>query len=790
MKTVLIVDDDALIRQIAKDILDGENYRVFTSKDTHEGLNILRKEKIDAILLDVAMPEESGFEMIPKINEISADFAIIIMTAFASTDSAIEAIRMGADDFIRKPLKAEELLPALRKAIDKKTLLIKNKTLLQRLKLFQMVSKEISSTLDLPELLEKIMQTTKTIMGVEACSVLLLDEATGELVFEVALGKRGKDVKKFRIKPGQGIAGWVFEHKEPILINDVKKDARFYQAIDKKTGFETRSMVAAPLSAKGNTLGVIQVINKADEALFDVDDRDMLITLSDQIAVGIANARMAEKLLTESEEKFRKISSSATDAIMMIDNDGNISFWNEAAHKILGYTAKEVIGKELATFIVPERHQDAHRKGFQKFRETGKGTVIGNTLELVAMRRDGSEFPIELSISAVRLKDRWNAIGILRDITKRKATEERTKHHMKQLSALRSIDKAIVGSLDLSITLDIIIEQTISLLKIDAADILLYKPHLETLEYAAGRGFNTQALQYTKLKIGDSHAGQAALERRVVHTTDLRADREGFKRSKHLAEEGFISYYGAPLIAKGVIKGVLEVFNRNVRDHDKEWVDFLESLAGQAAIAIDNATLFDDLQRANIDLAMAYDETIEGWSRALDLRDKETEGHSQRVTELTLRIAQSMGISEAAQTHIRRGALLHDIGKMGIPDKILLKPSPLDDEEWEIMRRHPILAHELLFPIDYLRPALDIPHCHHEKWDGTGYPQGLKGEQIPLAARIFAVVDIYDALCSERPYRPAWPKIKALGEIRLLTGNHLDPKVVEVFLKMDKETAI
>jgi putative nucleotidyltransferase with HDIG domain len=368
-------------------------------------------------------------------------------------------------------------------------------------------------------------------------------------------------------------------------------------------------------------------------------------------------------------------------------------------------------------------------------------------------------------------------------------SKEKIQHQMEQLATLRSIDKAIVGNLDLVTTLDIIVEQTISLLKVDAANILLYKPHLETLEYSAGRGFNTQALQYTKLKIGDSHAGRAALERRIVHTKHLRGDGEGFKRSKHLAEEGFVSYYGAPLIAKGVIKGVLEVFDRNFRDQDQEWVGFLEVLAGQAAIAIDNSTLFDELQLSNLNLSLSYDETIEGWSRALDLRDKETEGHSQRVTKLSLEIARIVGVSEAEQAHIRRGALLHDIGKMGIPDNILLKPGKLDDEEWKTMRKHPVLAHDLLFPIAYLRPALDIPYCHHEKWDGTGYPQELKGERIPQAARIFAAVDIYDAMTSDRPYRDSLPKEEVLEYISSLAGSHLDPKVVEVFLEMDKETA-
>jgi putative nucleotidyltransferase with HDIG domain len=213
-------------------------------------------------------------------------------------------------------------------------------------------------------------------------------------------------------------------------------------------------------------------------------------------------------------------------------------------------------------------------------------------------------------------------------------------------------------------------------------------------------------------------------------------------------------------------------------------VEFLEALAGQAAIAIDNATLFEELQRSNLDLALAYDTTLEGWSRALELRDQETEGHTQRVTEMTLQLAHAMGLSEAELVHIRRGALLHDIGKMGVPDNILLKPGSLTDEEWIIMRKHPAYAHDMLAPIAYLRPALDIPYCHHEKWDGSGYSRGLKGEQIPLAARLFAVVDVWDALRSDRPYRAKWPEAKVRDYLREQTGKHFDPTVVEVFLRI------
>ncbi|MDP2662145.1 MAG: HD-GYP domain-containing protein, partial [Dehalococcoidia bacterium] len=169
--------------------------------------------------------------------------------------------------------------------------------------------------------------------------------------------------------------------------------------------------------------------------------------------------------------------------------------------------------------------------------------------------------------------------------------------------------------------------------------------------------------------------------------------------------------------------------------------------------------------------------------RALDLRDKETEGHSQRVTEMTVDLARAMGTPEAELAHVRRGALLHDIGKMGVPDSILFKPGSLTEDEWVQMRKHPTYAYDLLYPIAYLRQALDIPYCHHEKWDGTGYPRGLKGEQIPLAARIFAALDVWDALTSERPYRPAWEPERALELVRSTSGSHLDPKVVEAFLR-------
>ena len=361
---------------------------------------------------------------------------------------------------------------------------------------------------------------------------------------------------------------------------------------------------------------------------------------------------------------------------------------------------------------------------------------------------------------------------------------DKAQERLNQVQALRAIDVAITASLDLRLSLNVVLDQVTAQLRVDAADILLLNPHTQTLAYAAGRGFRTSALQHTHLRLGEGHAGLAALNRRVVGIPNLRESEDAFGRAPLLKGEAFVSYYGVPLIAKGQVKGVLEVFHRTWLASTPEWLGFLETLAGQAAIAIDNAQLFDSLQRSNVELIVAYDATIAGWSQALDLRDKETEGHTQRVTEMTVRLARAAGMSEEEIVHARRGALLHDIGKMGVPDAILLKPGKLTDEERAIMRQHPVYAYELLSPVAFLRPALDIPYCHHEKWNGAGYPRGLKGEQIPLSARLFAVVDVWDALRSDRPYRAGWPEEKVLEHLHAEAGAHFDLRAVEIFMRV------
>lgn len=373
-------------------------------------------------------------------------------------------------------------------------------------------------------------------------------------------------------------------------------------------------------------------------------------------------------------------------------------------------------------------------------------------------------------------------VGTAQDVSERRLSELQIRQQIAHLTALRTIDQAITSSFDMRFTLDIILSQVVTQLQVDAAGILLLDTSEQTLKYLATRGIRTPAINSARLGVTDSYAGRAMAERRLIRIENIRTEPEREPIKTLLSEENFASYYGIPLITKGKVTGVLEIFQRVPLLPYPEWINFLETLAGQAAIAIDNAILFENLQKSNMELQQAYDATIEGWSHALDLRDRETEGHTHRVTGMALKLAHIMGLGEEKLIHMRRGGLLHDIGKLGVPDGILLKPAALTDEEWTIMRRHPQFAFDWLAPISYLREAIEIPYCHHEKWDGSGYPRGLSGESIPLTSRIFSIADVWDALTSDRPYRKAWSREKTIEYMRVNRGLHFDPRLLDIFL--------
>jgi PAS domain S-box-containing protein len=471
-----------------------------------------------------------------------------------------------------------------------------------------------------------------------------------------------------------------------------------------------------------------------------------------------------------------------------IDRTGDAAFWtkrdacftyvNDAACRSLGYTREELLELKVHD-INPDFPETVWKDHWREVKQRGSFTI-----ESQHKTKEGTVFPVEITVNHMSFEGQEYNCTFARDITHRKQAEEQIQRQLQRLNTLRNIDLAITASLDLRVTLDVFIKQAIDKLEVDAGSVLLLDPNTLILEYATGRGFRTSALQNTRLHLGKGYAGRAALEHRMVHVPDLQDHNTDFLRSPKFASEGFKVYFGIPLMAKGQVKGVLEIFHRSELDPDPEWFDFLEALATQAAIAIDNAILFNNLQHSNFELTLGYDTTLEGWAKVLEFRKMDPEGHHQRVTDLTIKIARLLGISGNELVHVRRGALLHDVGKMALPDSLLLKEGSLTEAEWVLIRQHPTLGYQILLPIEYLRPAMDIPYCHHEKWDGTGYPRNLKGTQIPLAARVFAVVDVWDALTHKRIYRDAISEAEALNYIRSQARKHFDPKVVETFLEL------
>jgi PAS domain S-box-containing protein len=490
--------------------------------------------------------------------------------------------------------------------------------------------------------------------------------------------------------------------------------------------------------------------------------------------------KQAEKTLRAERDFSTQVMDTMGQGLIITNTEEYFEYVNPSYARMIGSTPIELLGKRPQDYTMATDLPEVERGHARKLNPES------STYETRLRHTDGHEVPV-LITSVPRLYDGKvaGAITVITDITARKQAEEDIQCHLNRLAALHEIDITIASNTDLQLALSMILVQTAAQLGIDAANILLLDPDKQVLDYYAGRGFRTDALQHTHLRLGDGYAGRAAMSRQIVHIPDLIGRTTDFLRSPSFSQEGFVCYFGIPLIAKSEVKGVLEVFHRSALNPDTEWLDFLKTLAGQAALAIDNSQLFDGLQRSSLELMQAYDATIEGWSQAMDLRDKETQGHTLRVAEFTVRLARAIGMREDEIVHARRGALLHDIGKLGVPDTILFKPGRPTKEEWGLLKQHPRFAYDMLSPIAYLRLALDIPYCHHEKWDGTGYPRGLKGEQIPLPARIFSVVDVWDALISDRPYRVAWPREKVLDYIREQSGIYFDPEVVNVFLRLE-----
>lgn len=678
--------------------------------------------------------------------------------------------------------------------------------------------------MDAEQIYAIVHEAAKHVMPCDAFVIVLEEQPSGDYqaVYRYDLDKR---YPSLHIRRGEGLSGRVISMGETLFISDVLAE-KDLNPIHFGNPQSVRSILAVPVRRGEQIIGMISAQSYQPNA-YNEHHRGVLETIAAQFSTAIENARLFQEIqqrLSELET-LQTVSAALRQACTVEEmlpvfvryatqavgaKAGSIYLLDETSGDWVsqGWITDE--GKWLTTSAEMRHHPGEGVTGLvgesgtlyitQDWHNDPVNSPLRGELTFLQNFHSGISLPLPAEARVIGVMHIWyeeihrftenekRLLTAIADVAgsaiRRARLHQETERRVEQLQSLQAIDQAITASLDPRVALNILLEHTVHHLGVDAAGVLLMNPTTHQLEYAAGRGFHTHLYERSTLRIGEGGPGRAALQRRILVLPSL--DPASISRSELFKREGFVSYLAAPLLAKGQVKGVLEIFHRTPFSPTIEHLRFFESLAQQAAIAIDNAQLFENLQLTNLELSLAYEKTIEGWSRALDLRDKETEGHTQRVTTLTVELAQAMGLSEEQIVHIRRGALLHDIGKMGIPDHILFKEGALTPEEWAIMKQHPQYAYEMLSAIDYLRPSIDIPWCHHEKWDGSGYPRGLKGEQIPLAARIFAVADVFDALTSNRPYRKAWTTEQALQYIKEQAGIHFDPQIVEIFLKLNQ----
>jgi putative nucleotidyltransferase with HDIG domain len=347
----------------------------------------------------------------------------------------------------------------------------------------------------------------------------------------------------------------------------------------------------------------------------------------------------------------------------------------------------------------------------------------------------------------------------------------------------QSITRTIQSSLDIRDALHDVMEALTIVLKADVITTLRYLPNLRRFELLETFGLEKFSLAKLHLHF-DIGLGKRSFETEPLWIDDLQKVPPGLRPTTGFGEEGFHSYLALPLIAHNDLVGALEVAWKQQQYAIPEKMEFLKRVTEQIAFAMERTNILRDLRQSNADLMARYNAMIEGLSRALELRDLETEGHTRRVSLLTMKLVQHMQISSEQWDSIRQGALLHDIGKIGVPDAILLKPGSLTAQERKVMQQHVQYGYNILAPITNARHTLDIVLYHHERWDGEGYPYGLAAEQIPLVARLFSIVDVFDALTSDRPYRTAWDHSQALEYISAQSGTQFDPQIVKLFLEV------
>ncbi len=687
----------------------------------------------------------------------------------------------------------------------------------------------ITASLDQNETLNHILEQLAQVVPYDSASIQIRDSGESVIIAVRGFADAGQVLGKRITIAAAPVNTVVYTEQTPYILPDTNYVLGFTQP----PSGQIRSWMGLPLIVRNEVIGML-TLGHHRPGYFTEQHSRLGMAFATQVAIALYNARMFERMqhlattdsltglwnrghfFENAHRAFTACLARQQEASVVLMDIDNFKWVNDTFGHIAGDEALRAVAQQARTMLresdligryggeemimlLPHTNAQTSYRIAERLRvalmrtmiRSGQGTLALTASFGVATRHPHDDDPVQLeelieradrALGAAKRRGKNRVVMWSNDIAPPEAhpiTGVTQATFQRRAEAILRLSTRLNTDLELPTLLQTICKETLRAIRVNVASIHLHNPALDALELAEmiglPAGFIEQA-QPLPMSLYRTLYQRAPIFV-VPDLLDL-STLPDLPNAQLYRQFDLRTFAGAPMYHAGQLIGVIGIGTRGiVRSFIPDELELLRVLAEQAALAISNARLFSDLRAA-------YTATLEGWARAIDLRDHDTAAHSHRVTEMTVLLAREMGIQEPELTHIRRGALLHDVGKLGVPDSILLKQGTLNADEWTIMRQHPRYAYDLLSPVTFLRPALDIPHYHHERWDGSGYPYGLRGTAIPLAARIFAVVDVWDALRFDRPYRRAWAEAAVQSYLQDHAGTLFDPDVVEAFFRV------
>ncbi|HDD55511.1 MAG TPA: GAF domain-containing protein [Chloroflexi bacterium] len=819
---ILLISEDQSDSQILADFLKGEDLQaeIHTAVNFSAALDHLTSHPVDLIITDYQIGQEPIFDHLDLFN----NYPWVILTAQGSENIAVQSLKSGAVDYIVKD-DQQSYLPLLIGILKNAVCIWEEKKREERYR--QELENSVSQHSDVlresnQRLAQETLQRVQVVERLKESREIYrrFFQTSRDAVFIASCDGRWIDMNQSALEM------FGYQGREEIwhdsmldLYWDPDDRTSYLQIIEeqgsikeypvsfrKKDGSRIETLVSAtpyevggqPIGYQGFIRDITGELQVREQQQKTIQQQEALDVLSRALTSCLTPEDIYQNILVQIRKLFQ-LEALHVYRIPAQEGGFQIEFTWRKDRESKRHNFRELELENPNTSFADELLEEkkgvwsSDLRAFQTDPDPAKSTLSGSMLAvplvvenrvIAALQLLHSDQGLYQGEDLVLLSRIANLVAI--GLQKAYLYQE-TQTHLDKLTSLQRIEQTVLENLSLPTTLDMLVDQLVKELAVDAAAILYFHPQLKTLKFITQTGFRQNILQHTDLEVGEGLAGRAAESRTMIHIPDLKHTTQQISRDLEFSTERFVSYFGVPLTAKGRLVGVMELFHRERLDPDQSWIDLLEMIAGLAAIAIDHQNIYKNLERSRNELDIALDAIIEGWAQALELRGIESPGHWRRIEELTLSVGAKLGIKGESLVNLRRGALLHDIGKMAIPDEVLHKRTPLSADERALIGKHPIDAYELLKEVAGLKSALEVPLYHHERWDGTGYPYQLVGEDIPYLARIFTVVDVWDAMRSERPYRKAFSRQKALQTLKDEAGKGFDPEIVQVFIDLLEE---